>query len=197
MPVMLTVFILFGTLYALGTELQYGTGPEWLEAAGSDIMTALAGKLITYTVFFCFLSLLMDLILFSVLGLPLKGHLLLIFAGEFVMILSYEFMAIFIIALARNLRLGLSVASAYTMLALTYAGLTFPLIGMPVIAKVISRIFPFTYWLDLFVGQSLRGEPVSNGLIQLFYLFGFIFLGCCLIPRFNYMLKTEKYWGRI
>jgi ABC-2 type transport system permease protein len=197
MPVMLTVFILFGTLYALGTELQYGTGPEWLEAAGSDIMTALAGKLITYTVFFCFLSLLMDLILFSVLGLPLKGHFLLILAGEFGMILSYEFMAIFIIALARNLRLGLSVASAYTMLALTYAGLTFPLIGMPVIAKVISRFFPFTYWLNLFVGQSLRGESASNGLIQLFYLVGFIFLGCCLIPRFNYMLKTEKYWGRI
>ena len=196
-PVMLTVFILFGTLYALGTELQYGTGPEWLEAAGSNILTALSGKLITYTVFFCFLALLMDLILFSVLGLPLRGHFLLILAGEFGMILSYEFMAIFIIALARNLRLGLSVASAYTMLALTYAGLTFPLLGMPVIAKVISRIFPFTYWLNLFVGQSLRGEPASNGLIQLFYLFGFIFLGCCLIPGFNYMLKTEKYWGRI
>jgi ABC-2 type transport system permease protein len=196
-PVMLTVFVLFGTLYALGTELQYGTGPEWLEAAGSNIFTALTGKLIIYTVLFCFLALVMDLILFSILGLPLKGHFSLILAGEFLMILSYQFMAIFIISLTRNLRLALSVSSAYTMLAITYAGLTYPLFGMPVIAKVFSRIFPFSYWLELFTGQSLRGEPVSHGLIQMLYFFGFIFLGSCLIPRFHYLLKTEKHWGRI
>jgi ABC-2 type transport system permease protein len=196
-PVMLTVFILFGTLYALGTELQYGTGPEWLEIAGSNIFTALTGKLVIYTILFCFLALLMDLILFKILGLPLNGHFPLILAGEFLMILSYQFMAIFILTLTRNLRLALSLASAYTMLALTYAGLTYPLFGMPVIARVISRIFPFTYWLDLFTGQSLRGEPIAYGIIQLFYLCGFIFLGACLIPRLKYILKTEKYWGKI
>jgi ABC-2 type transport system permease protein len=196
-PVMLTVFILFGTLYALGTELQYGTGPEWLEAAGSNIFTALTGKLVIYTILFSVLALLIDLILFKILGLPLNGQFSLILAGEFLMILSYQFMAVFIITLTRNLRLGLSVASAYTMLALTYAGLTYPLFGMPVIAKVISRIFPFTYWLELFTGQSLRGEPIACGLIQLFYLCGFIFLGTCLIPRLKYILETKKFWGRI
>jgi ABC-2 type transport system permease protein len=113
------------------------------------------------------------------------------------MILSYQFMAVFILSLTRNLRLALSLASAYTMLALTYAGMTYPLFGMPVIAQVFSRIFPFTYWLDLFTGQSLRGEPIANGLIQLFYLGGFIFLGSCLIPRLKYILKTEKFRGRI
>jgi ABC-2 type transport system permease protein len=196
-PVMLTVFILFGTLYALGTELQYGTGPEWLGAAGNNIFYALLGKLTFYTVSFCFLALLMDLVLFRVLGLPINGHFPLVLAGEFVMILSYQFMAIFIVTLARNLRLALSIASAYTMLALTYAGLTFPLFGMPVIAQVISKIFPFTYWLNLFTGQTLRGEPISSGFIQLNYLCGFIFLGCCLIPRLNYILKNKKFRGRI
>jgi ABC-2 type transport system permease protein len=196
-PLMLTVFILFGTLYALGTELQYGTAPEWLETAGSNIFTALTGKLIIYTVLFCFLVMLMDLILFKILGLPLNGNFPLILAGEFLMILSYQFMAVFILSLTRNLRLALSLASAYTMLALTYAGMTYPLFGMPVIAQVFSRIFPFTYWLDLFTGQSLRGEPIANGLIQLFYLGGFIFLGSCLIPRLKYILKTEKFRGRI
>ncbi len=195
--VMITVFILFGTIYTLGTELQNGTGQEWLEIAGSNIYKALTGKLVIYTIVFCFLVLLMDILLFKILGLPLNGHFPLILAGEFLMILSYQSMAIFILALTRNLRLGLSLASAYTMLAITYAGLTYPLFGMPVIAQGFSRIFPFIYWLDLFTGQSLRGEPIANGLIQLFYLCGFIFLGTCLIPRLKYMLKTEKYWGRI
>jgi ABC-2 type transport system permease protein len=196
-PIMLTVFILFGTLYVLGIELQYGTSDEWLKAAGYDITTALSGKLTIYTLLFSTISLLMDLVFFKILGLPLRGDFLLILGGQFLIILSYQFMAIFIIALSKNLRLALSVASAYTMLALTYAGLTYPLFGMPVIAQVISRIFPFSYWINLFTGQTLRGEPIINGLIQLFYLCGFIFLGCCFIPRLKYVLGNKKFTGRI
>ena len=197
MPVMLTVFILFGSIYSIGTELQYSTGLEWIHTGNSNVFNALAGKMGIYTILFCFLALLMNLILFRILGLPLNGSFALIFLGEFLMILSYQFMAILIVALTRNLRLALSIASAYTMLALTYAGLTYPLFGMPVIAKVISRIFPFTYWLDVFTGQSLRGEPMINGIIQMIYLCGFIFLGSCFIPRLKYIMVTKKFWGRI
>ena len=196
-PVILTVFILFGTLYSLGTELQYGTGHELLQKADSSIINALTGKLIIYTITYCFLALIMDLVLFRMLGLPLRGNFALILAGEFLMILSYQFMAVFIITLARNLRLALSVASAYTMLALTYAGLTFPVFGMPVLARVISRIFPFSYWLELFAGQSLRGEPIANAVIRMLFLCGFIILGSCMIPRYKYLLQNKKFWGRL
>jgi len=195
-PVMLTVFVLFGSLYAIGTELQDGTGADWLESADGRILPALAGKLFPYTVGFCVLALLMDLILFRMLGLPLRGRLALILSGEMMLILSYQSMAIFILGLTKNLRLGLSVASAWTMLALTYAGLTFPLFGMPLIAKVISRIFPYTYWLSLFTGQTLRGEPVAYGMTQLIYLSGFILLGMCLVPRLKFLLDSGKYSGR-
>lgn len=40
-PVMLTVFILFGTLYALGAELQYRTCPEWMDATNGKIIATL------------------------------------------------------------------------------------------------------------------------------------------------------------
>jgi ABC-2 type transport system permease protein len=196
-PILLTVFVIFGSLYAIGTELQYGTGLEWLSVSNSDILSAIAGKLMIYSVFFCFLALVMDLVLFRMLELPLKGYFSLILAGEFLMIFAYQFMAIFIIALSGNLRLALSVASAYTMLAVTYAGLTFPLFGMPAIARVISRIFPFSYWLELFTGQALRGEPAAHALIQMMWLTGFILLGILLVPRLKYLLLSEKHWGRI
>ncbi|MEI7727062.1 MAG: ABC transporter permease [Bacteroidota bacterium] len=197
LPVMLTVFILFGTIYALGTELQYGTGPGWLKSSGNNMPVALAGKLIPHTLTYTALTLIMNLIFFQVLGLPLKGHFMIIMISELVMILSYQSMAIFMVTLTRNLRLALSLASAYTMLAITFAGLTFPAFGMPSVAQIFSRIFPFTYWLEVFVGQTLRGEPMANGIIQIWIMVIFIAAGLCMIPRFKYLLNHKQSWGKI
>ena len=116
---------------------------------------------------------------------------------ELVMILSYQSMAIFMVTLTRNLRLALSLASAYTMLAITFAGLTFPAFGMPSIAQVFSKIFPFTYWLELFIGQTLRGEPLSNAIVTLWCLAIFIIAGLCLVPRYHYILRNKNFWGKI
>ena len=197
LPVMLTLFVLFGTIYALGTELQYGTGPDWLNSAGNIMSAALAGKLIPHTATYIGVALTMNLIFFQVLGLPLKGHFTIIIVSELVMILSYQSMAIFMVTLTRNLRLALSLASAYTMLAITFAGLTFPAFGMPAVAQIFSKIFPFTYWLELFVGQTLRGEPTANGLILIWIMVIFIVAGSCMIPRLKYLLNHKQSWGKI
>ncbi len=197
LPVMLTVFILFGTIYALGTELQYGTGPEWLNASGNHMPAALLGKLAPHTAIGFALALIMNLIFFNMLGLPLRGHFALVLVSEVMLILSYQSMAIFLVTLTKNLRLALSLASAYTMLAITFAGLTFPAFGMPPVARVFSKIFPFTYWLELFIGQTLRGEPTANAVILLWFMVIFIVAGSCMVPRFKYILKTKKYWGKI
>ncbi|MCX6285379.1 MAG: ABC transporter permease [Bacteroidetes bacterium] len=197
LPVLLTVFVLFGTIYAIGTELQYGTGPDWFNASGNNLMIAVTGKFLPYSVVFCIQALSMNMLFFSVLGLPLNGHLGLILTSELLMILAYQFMAVLFVSVMKNMRLALSIASAYTMLAVTFAGLTFPLFGMPAIAQVFSRVFPFSYWLDLFAGQTLRGEPASNAIIQLFFICIFIMAGALFTPRLRYILSTPKYWGKI
>lgn len=197
LPVMLTVFVLFGTIYALGTELQYGTGPGWLASANDRMWWALAGKIFPHAVAYSILALIMNLVFFKVLGLPLNGHFTLILLSEIILILSYQSMAIFLVTLTRNLRLALSLASAYTMLAITFAGLTFPVFGMPPAAQVFSRIFPFTYWLELFVGQTLRAEPLAYALKQIWLLMVFIIAGLCMVPRLEYLLRNKKYWGKI
>jgi ABC-2 type transport system permease protein len=197
LPVMLTVFTLFGTLYAIGSELQYGTGAQWLITADNSIIIALAGKLLPYTLCYCAVATCMNLDLFYFLGLPLRGSLGVLVLSELLLVLSYQAMAIVFITLTKNMRLALSLASAYTMLAITYAGFTFPVFGMPVIAQIFSRIFPVTYWVGIFSGQSLRAEPLSNSFSAMNYLVGFIVFGCLFIPRLKYVLRNEKYWWKI
>ena len=196
-PALLTVFILFGTIYALGTELQYGTGPDWMNSANQKLVPAFAGKLLPHTAIYAALAVCMNLLFFNYLELPLKGHYVMILVSELALILAYQFMAVFLVTLTKNLRLALSLASAYTMLALTFAGLTFPGFGMPAIGQIFSKIFPFTYWLELFIGQTLRGEPLANGLGQVWFMAVFIIAGLCTIPRLTYLLTHKNYWGKI
>ena len=197
LPVMLTIFTLFGTLYAIGSELQYGTADKWLEEANNSIIIALIGKLLPYTLFFCAIAMCMNIDLFVVLGLPLRGSFATILLSELLLIVSYQSMAILFITLTKNMRLAISLASVFTMLAITYAGFTFPTFGMPGLAQVLNKIFPISYWTTVFSGQSLRAEDISNGYSQMLYMAGFIFLGACFIPRLKYVLSNKKYWWKI
>lgn len=197
MPVMLTVFTLFGTLYAIGSELQYGTSIDWLQQSGNSIMVALTGKLLPYTFMFSAIAALMNIDLFAVLGLPLRGSAGVIVISELLLILSYQAVGVFLITVTKNMRLALSLASGFTMLAITYAGFTFPAFGMPAVAQVAGRIFPISFWVNIFSGQSLRGEDLSNSFIQMLYLVGFILFGGCFIPQLKNVLSNQKNWGNI
>ncbi len=196
MPVILIVFTLLGTTHAIGSELLRGSGPKWLEAANGNIVYALLGKILPYTLIFTLIAVFMNVILFYNLGLPLHGKLHIILVSEFLLILSYQFLSIFMLGLFSNLRLCLSVGSAYSMLALTYSGLTFPVTAMPAFAQAFANIFPFTYWLKIFVGQTLRGEPAANSIAPMYVLWAFILLGMLFIPRLKHLLLNKEHWGK-
>ena len=50
--ILFQVIILLTTVYAVGSEIKFGTGAEWLSEAGGNIVDAVAGKLLPYTVSF-------------------------------------------------------------------------------------------------------------------------------------------------
>ncbi|HEY4788435.1 MAG TPA: ABC transporter permease [Bacteroidales bacterium] len=197
LPVILVVFTLLGTLYAMGDELYRGTGKSWIKTADGNFAWALTGKLLPYTIIYFFQAMVLNLILFCFLGMPLRGNYHIILVSELLLILSYQSFAIMLLALTSNMRLSLSLGSAYSMLALTYSGLTFPIIGMSHLGQIIAGAFPFTYWLKILVSQSLRGEPAANGIWPMFSLWIFILLGFLFIPLLKYMLLNKKRWGKI
>jgi len=197
LPIMLIVFVLLGTLYVIGDELYRGTGPQWIKLANGNFLWALFGKLLPYTIVYCCLAVFIDFIMFYYLGMPLEGKFPIILLGEFLLVLTYQSIAIFLLGLTSNLRLSLSLGAVYAMLALTFSGLTFPLSGMSAFSQGFAAIFPYTYWLKILLGQSLRGEPVLNSIIPLTALVLFIALGILYIPRLKYMMYNEKRWGKI
>ena len=196
MPMMMLIFIVMVTVFSIGTELKNGTAREWLRTADDSVGAALLGKLLPVTAAMLLLSLVMFTIIFKVVGVPLNGSLALILAGTLLFIVSYQSISVLIVSLMANLRLSLSLGGGYSVLAFTFSGLTFPIMAMYPAMRVVSKIFPFTYYTDLFVDQMLRGAPAICSLPDLGGMALFIVLPLLCLPRLRRICTEEKFWGR-
>lgn len=196
MPMMMLIFIVMVTVFSIGTELKNGTAREWLRTADDSVGAALLGKLLPVTAAMFLLSLVMFTIIFKVVGVPLNGSLALILAGTLLFIVSYQSISVLIVSLMANLRLSLSLGGGYSVLAFTFSGLTFPIMAMYPAMRVVSKIFPFTYYTDLFVDQMLRGAPAICSLPDLGGMALFIVLPLLCLPRLRRICTEEKFWGR-
>lgn len=197
LPLMLIVFTLLSGVFSVGLEVKEGTGPEWLEHSGGSVIVALAGKLAPYTFLLFVDAMVMNMILFVQMGTPLAGSFAFILISELFLIMTYQMLAVLLVSATANLRLALSLASAYSMMALTFSGLTFPQFAMPLAARIFSYIFPFTYWIKIFISQAIRGESIVHALVPLALFLPFILLSVFFLPRMKRVLKEEKYWGKI
>jgi len=197
LPLMIVIFTLLSSVFAIGTEVREGTGPEWLEHSGGSLIVGLAGKLLPYTILLAIDAVVMNVVLFILMGTPLQGSFAFIVLGELGLIFTYQMLAVLLVSVTANLRLALSLASAYAMMALTFSGLTFPQFAMPIIAQEVSYLFPFTYWVKIFISQAIRGEAVVRALVPMAIFVLFIFLSWSFLPRLKRLLKEERYWGKV
>ena len=194
--IMLYLFVLLSSIYTLGNELKRGTGSGLLETSGNSVRLAIFGKLFPYTIIFSGFALFINVLLYRVEGMPLNGNYWIIFAGQFITILTYQLMALIFVGTTINLRLSLSIASAYSMMGITFSGLTFPLESMPKFAQVFAAIFPFTWWEKLVISQSLRGAPLKEALPYICYILIFMLISLCFLPFYKRYLGNPKYWGK-
>ncbi len=196
LPVMLTVFTFLGSVYALGIELKDGTAGELMDTANHNILTVITGKFFPYTAIYFLNAMVMNLILFKAQGTPINGSLAIILISELMMIVSYQALAVLFLNVTANLRLSLSLGSAYTMMALSFSGLTFPSMAMPLLARVFAYIFPYTTWLKIFLSQSLRGEPSYETLAPLGILTLYFLTGVLAFPGIKKKMTDPLCWGK-
>lgn len=197
MPMMLLIFTIMATIFAIGVELKRGSAKEWLDTANGSIFAAFVGKILPITLVMFLTSELMFLIIFKVVGVPLNGSLTVLTISNLLFILSYQSIGTLIIALLSNLRLALSIGGGYSVLAFTFSGLTFPIMAMSEPMQWFSNIFPFTFYTDIIIDQALRGAPVIYSFHDMGVLCLFIILPLLWLPRLRTVCSEKKYWGRL
>lgn len=197
MPMMLMIFALLVTIFAIGSELKNATAGEWFAAAGGRVSAALVGKMLPYSLVMIVMSLFMNTVMYKWVGVPLNGSVGIMLIGGVLFILAYQSIGLLIITLLSNLRLSLSIGGGYSVLAFTFSGLTFPLMAMSWYARMFSYIFPFTYYTEIFVDQAMRGAPPVYSLKYLGILALFIVLPLACLPRLKKIATNEHYWRRM
>ena len=175
MPMMLMIFTVMVTIFAIGVEL----------------------KLLPVTGILFLQAIVMLVIIFKVVGVPLNGSFGVILAGTALFVLSYQSISVMLVALMANLRLALSLGGGYSVLAFTFSGLTFPLMAMWAPMRWMSRFFPFSYCTDIYVDQMMRGAPVVCSLPDLGWMTLFVVLPLLALPRLKRVCTEEKFWGKM
>lgn len=183
LPGLLALSIIFVLIYALGSELRYGTSRELMETADGSMTAALLGKLLPYTLIYLALGLGLDLLMFGVCHYPLNGSVGNMMLAMVVFILANEAVAVTIIGLLPTLRYALSVAALFTILAFSFSGFTFPVEAMPTAVQGISVLFPLRFYYLLYVQEAIFGTGFAGWWQYLVYMLLFLIGPLCVARR--------------
>ena len=197
MAMMLIIFTIVATITSVGSEIRHGTAGEWLTTANNSLFIALTGKLLLVTLAMVATALIMAVALFWGLDLPMNGSTAMLAVATLILILCYEGMGLFFVALTASMRLALSLGGGYSVLAFTFSGITFPVMAMSTPLQWLSNIFPYTLYSRILIDTTLRSAPIDIPLADMGKMLLFWLLPTILIPRLGRICRDSRYWGRL
>ena len=193
----LVIASMLSTIYAVGSELRYGSSVEWLRSANASLVGALMGKLAPITLAMWLLSVVAGALIFGLFGTPMQGSWVVLVVGTLTLVIAYQAVALFVVALTASLRLSLSLGGGYSVLAFTFSGVTFPTMAMISWVQPFTMLFPYTYYMELYIDQAVRGVEWWFSMSEIAAMLLFCLLPLLSFGRMRRVLVNRKFWGRL
>jgi ABC-2 type transport system permease protein len=193
LPGILEMIVILITIYAVGSELKYGTSKHLLKTAGDSMVTALVGKLVPYNIIFTVLGITLEMLLFQWLKYPVKGSIFWMFLDILLLVSASEAMGLFIVELFPVLRLAISVGAIISVLGFSLAGFSLPVEAMPPYVQGFSAIFPLRHYYLFHVQETIWGSGFAGWWKEAVHLLLFLFLPFTLIGRLGHAYKYQDY----
>ena len=136
-----------------------------------------------------------DMLLVTVVGVfwfevPIRGSILILFAGTAIYLLSVLGTGLFISTVSKTQQQALMASMLFTMPAILLSGFAFPIESMPIIFQYVTYINPLRYFLIIIRGVFLKGIGLDILWPQMAILF---IIGCVVMTlsalRFRKRLK--------
>ena len=140
--VLFQVLILLITVYAVGIEIKFRTADEWLFVAKGNMVTAVLGKLLPYTIIFILIGWLANYVMFGILHIPFQGSWLLMNMLTALFVVATQALGLFLFSLFPAISLIISIVSMVGSLGATLSGVTFPVTNMYPLVRDASYLFP-------------------------------------------------------
>ena len=176
LPGVLEMIVILVLIYSLGAELKFGTSRHLMEYSGHSVVTALAGKLLVWTVVFSAIGFVLVMLLYHWLHFPISGSIFNMFIAMFLMILASEAIGVFILEMLPVPRLALSVGALYSVLGFSLSGFTLPLEAMPPYIQGLAAMFPLRHYYLFYVQEVIFGAGFAGWWKEVIYLLMFLFV---------------------
>ena len=147
-PGILMLFMALLSAYALGMEMKFDTGKEWLALAGDNMLVAIIGKYIVHALVFLLVIFFYQYYIFEVLDFPRLGGVWKIVRLTLLQVSAGLGFGIFAFGLMPSMRMSMSISSLWSVLSISMCGSAFPVAGMDTPLQAMSWLFPLRhYWM--------------------------------------------------
>lgn len=191
------VIILLTTVYAVGSEIKFGTGQAWLSAAGGNIVTAVVAKLLPYTVIFSLMSVLANYVMFGLMHIPFACGFWPLNLTAILFVVSTQALGLFLYSLFPALSLVISVVSMVGSLGATLSGVTFPVPSMYAPVYYASFLFPVRHFTEIYQNLLYGDYGFAYTWGNYSALLCFLLPALLLLPRLKKAIVNEEMWRHL
>jgi ABC-2 type transport system permease protein len=192
-PGILMLFMALLAAYAVGLEMKFDTGKEWLHVAGDNIVVAILGKYIVHALAFLLVIFLYQYYIFSVLHFPRLGGVWSIVRLSLLQVAGGIGFGIFAFGLMPSLRMSMCIASLWSVLSFSMCGSAFPIAGMDAPLQAMSWLFPLRHYWMIYQATVLNGFPVIDVWFHLVALVAFTLLPWLVLRKIKNAMLNYVY----
>lgn len=187
------VIILLTTVYAVGSELKFHTGDEWLATADMNMVTALFGKLLPYTIIFSLMSILGNYVMFGPMNIPFSCGFWPLNLTSVLFVIATQALAVFLFSLFPAISIIISIVSMVGSLGATLSGVTFPAPAMYAPVYYTSFLFPVRHFVEINQNLLYGDYGFAYTWWNFSALFCFILVAFLLVPHLKRAILSHKY----
>lgn len=191
--VLFQVLILLITVYAVGIEIKFRTADEWLFVAKGNMVTAVLGKLLPYTIIFILIGWLANYVMFGILHIPFQGSWLLMNMLTALFVVATQALGLFLFSLFPAISLIISIVSMVGSLGATLSGVTFPVPNMYPLVRDASYLFPVRHFTEMMQNMLYEGSGFIHLWPSVVILCIFPLLALVLLPHLKRAIESHKY----
>ena len=192
-PGILMLFMALLSAYALGMEMKFDTGKEWLARADGNIVVAILGKYIVHALVFLLVIFLYQWYIFDVLHFPRLGGVWSIVRLSLLQVAGGLGFGIFAFGLMPSLRMSMSISSLWSVLSISMCGSAFPVAGMDAPLQAMAWLFPLRHYWMIYQATVLNGFPVIDVWFHLVALVAFTLLPWFVLRKVKNALLNYVY----
>lgn len=191
--ILFQVIILLVTVYVIGSEIKFRTAGAWLGSAGMNMFTAIAAKLLPYTVIFIIIGIFANYVMFGIMNIPFSSGFWPLNLTVVLFIVATQALGVFLFSLFPAISIIISIVSMVGSLGATLSGVTFPAPSMFPAVYYLSFLFPVRHFVEINqnllygdYGYAYTWENVSALLL-------FILVALLMLPHLKKAILSRKY----